>query len=163
MARRVFFSFHHTRDSRRASQVRNIGSVEGNTPVTDHEWEQITRRGDAAIMKWIHDQTADRVCTVVLIGQRTAGRKWINYEIRQSWKLGHGLLGIYIQNLTNGDDHQSPKGSNPFQEFTIGSTSLSEIVKVYDPPHLTGTSVHEDIKENIAEWVEQAIDIRNRY
>ena len=143
--------------------MRNIGSVESNTPVTDHEWEQITRGGDAAIMKWIHDQTVGRVCTVVLIGERTAGRKWIDYEIRQSWKLGHGLLGIFVHNLRNSDGHQSPKGSNPFAEFTIGGTKLSESVKVYDPPHLTGRYVYDDIKQNIAEWVEQAIDMRKRY
>ena len=34
MARKVFHSFHYDGDSQRASQVRNIGAVEGNTPVS---------------------------------------------------------------------------------------------------------------------------------
>lgn len=30
MKRQVFFSFHYQPDSRRASQVRNIGALDGN-------------------------------------------------------------------------------------------------------------------------------------
>ena len=32
--RQVFYSFHFKNDSWRAGQVRNIGVVEGNTPVS---------------------------------------------------------------------------------------------------------------------------------
>ena len=39
MARRAFFSFHYKPDASRAGQVRNMGMVEGNTPVSDNDWE----------------------------------------------------------------------------------------------------------------------------
>ena len=51
MARRAFYSFHYKPDNWRAAQVRNIGSVEGNKPATDNDWEQITSGGAAAIKK----------------------------------------------------------------------------------------------------------------
>jgi antiphage defense system Thoeris ThsB-like protein len=59
MARRVFFSFHYSRDAWRVGQVRNsaaIGRFE-MTPFLDAaEWQSITRRGDAAIKAWIDQQ-----------------------------------------------------------------------------------------------------------
>ena len=37
MARRSFFSFHYKPDNWRAGQVRNMGMVDGNKPVTDND------------------------------------------------------------------------------------------------------------------------------
>lgn len=56
MARRVFYSFHYKPDKWRAAQVRHMGVIEGNVPVSDNDWETITRGGDAAIERWIADQ-----------------------------------------------------------------------------------------------------------
>lgn len=38
--RQVFFSFHYNRDSWRASQVRNMGKVDGNLTFSDNDWEE---------------------------------------------------------------------------------------------------------------------------
>jgi hypothetical protein len=83
MARRVFYSFHYKPDNWRASQVRNIGAVEGNKPATDNEWEEIKKGKDKAIQKRIDDQLDGKSCTIVLIGENTAGRKWIKYNAIQ--------------------------------------------------------------------------------
>ena len=160
MARRVFFSFHYKPDNWRAAQVRNAGVVEGNTPVSDNDWESIAGRGDAAIQKWIDDQMRGRSCAVVLIGSRTAGRKWIKYEIKKAWDDKKGVVGIYIHNLKDKDGNQSSKGRNPFDDITINGSKLSSIVKDYNPPYKTSTYVYDYIKDNIAEWVEEAISIR---
>ena len=159
--RKVFYSFHYKPDNWRASQVRNIGVIEGNNPVSDNDWEEITGGGDSAIQKWINNQISGRSCTIVLIGQNTAGRKWIKYEIEKTWNDGKGLIGIYIHNLKNNDGNQTNKGSNPFSSFTIGDKKLSNIVKAYDPPYSTSTFVYDHIKENIEDWVEEAIKTRN--
>lgn len=165
MARRVFFSFHYEADNWRTSQVRNIGMVEGNRPVTDNKWEEIKRGGTKAIQNWIDGQIAGKTCTIVLIGAGTAGRKWIEYEIEKSWNDGKGVLGIYIHNLLDSDGKKSAKGSNPFTGFTMkgDGKKLSSIVKVYDPPRLTNRGVYSYIRANIANWVETAISIRNNY
>jgi hypothetical protein len=163
MARRVFYSFHYKQDNWRAAKIRNIGAIEGNKPATDNDWETVTGRGDAAIKKWIKDQMDRRSCAVVLIGQSTAGRKWINYEIVESWNTGMGLLGIHIHNITNSSDEQSSKGTNPFASFEIGGTSLSSIVKTYDPPFSTSSDVYNHIADNIAYWIDEAIEIRKKY
>lgn len=165
MGKRVFFSFHYDADNWRAAQVRNMGVLEGNAPVTDNDWETVKRGGDAAIERWIKEQLNGRSCTVVLVGSNTASRKWINYEITQSWNMNKGLVGIHIHGLKDAKNNQSSKGSNPFNGFTVGKnkTPLVSIVKLYDSPYMTSTYVYDYIKENLAVWVDEAIAIRNRY
>lgn len=163
MARRVFFSFHYKPDNWRAAQVRNMGVVEGNKPVSDNDWEQVKRGGDKAIKDWIDKELQGRSCTVVLIGEHTAGRKWINYEIKKSWNDGKGVVGIYIHNLKDQDGNQSAKGCNPFDYVATDGIRLSSIVKAYDPPYKNSQCVYDYIKEHIADWVEEAINIRNEY
>ena len=164
MAHQVFFSFHYQPDCWRAAQVRNAGVVEGNEPVSDNDWETITKGGDPAIQRWIEGQLKGKSCAVVLIGSATAGRKWINYEIVQAWNANKGVMGIYIHNLKNRLEQQSAKGRNPFDDITLkGGTRLSGIVKAYDPPFVVSTSVYNHIKTNIAGWVAEAVSIRARY
>ena len=161
--RRTFFSFHYKPDNWRAAQVRNMGVVEGNTPVSDNDWETVTKGGDAAIRRWIDSQMSGRSCAVVLIGSQTSGRKWINYEIRKAWSDGKGLLGIYIHNLKDANGDQSQEGANPFYRLSVNGKRLSNIVKAYDPPYKRSTNVYAHIEENIADWAEEAIRIRGSY
>lgn len=163
MARKAFYSFHYVPDNWRASQVRNMGVVEGNRPASDNDWETVKKGGDTAIQKWIDEQMNGKSVAVILIGTNTAGRKWINYEIKKAWDGKKGVLGIYIHNLKDKDSNQSTKGSNPFDGFTISGTSMSSIVKAYDPPYSTSTYVYDHIKENLADWIEKAIEIRGKY
>lgn len=165
MARKIFSSFHYKPDNWRASTVRNIGSIEGNQLASDNDWESITSGGDDAIEKWINQQMKGQSCVVVLVGANTAGRKWINYEIKRGWNDGKGVLGIHIHNLKDKDGNQSSTGSNPFSGFTVGDDKkkLSSIVKCYDPPYSTSTNVYNHIRENIVDWIEEAIEIRGRY
>ena len=165
MARRVFYSFHYKPDNARAAQVRNMGVVEGNKPASDNDWEAITKKGDDAIQKWIDDQLDGKSCAVVLIGAKTAGRKWINYEIKEAWNSKKGLLGFYIHRLKNLVGEQSSRGDNPFDEFTVGESKkrLSSIVKVYDPPYTDSKDVYAYIKKNLENWIEEAISIRDNY
>ena len=74
MKRQVFYSFHFKNDCWRTSQVRNIGVIEGNKPVSENDWEEVKRKGDDNIKKWISDQLKYRSCTIVLIGEETSER-----------------------------------------------------------------------------------------
>ncbi len=160
MKRKTFFSFHFANDSWRASQVRNIGVLEGNEPVSDNDWEEIKKKGDKAIENWIDNQLKGKSCTVILIGAETANRKWIKYEIEKSWVLKKGIVGIKIHNLKDQNGNQSVEGKNPFEQFSIDGINMSKIVKVYNPPYSMSKNVYDYIKNNIAGWVEEAIKIR---
>ena len=167
MARKVFYSFHFDNDVTRVQQIRNIGVIEGNTPVSVNDWETIKRGGDAAIQKWIDNQLDGRSCTIVLIGQNTAGRKWVNYEIKKSWDEGKGVLGIYIHHLKDIGGNQAFKGDNPFDYVTakgwLSIYPLSDVVKAYNPPYVDSKQVYNDISKNMADWIEEALSIREEH
>jgi hypothetical protein len=165
MARKCFYSFHYKPDNARASQVRNIGVIEGNQPAPDNDWESVTRGGDDATRKWITSQMNGKTCTVVLVGNETANRKWINHEIIKSWDDGLGVVGIYIHGLKNLAGQTATKGNNPFDFISHGNTGkkLSSIVKCYDPGGATSKDRYDWISTHLANAVEEAITIRKNH
>lgn len=163
MSRRAFYSFHYIPDNWRASQIRNMGVIDGNRPASDNDWETITKGGDKVIQNWIDDQIYGKSVAIILIGEKTAKRKWIEYEIKRAWHQGKGVLGIYIHNLKDRNGEQSNKGKNPFESFSVEGKNLSNIVKSYDPPFSTSSYVYNHIKEYLGLWIEKAIEIREKY
>ncbi|MEA3463532.1 MAG: TIR domain-containing protein [Patescibacteria group bacterium] len=160
--RQVFYSFHYKPDCWRAATVRSIGTIEGNKPAPDNDWETITKGGDEAIKKWIKKQMEYRSCTVVLVGKNTANRKWINHEIIESWNAKMGIVGIHIYGLKNQEGYISEKGSNPFDYITFKSgKKLSEVVKCYTPSGSNSKERYDWISKYLSATVEEAIKIRN--
>ena len=155
--RQVFYSFHFDNDVMRVQQIRNIGVIEGNTPVAANTWEEIKRKGDKAIENWIDENMDYRSCVVVLVGSDTADRKWVKYEIKKAWNDGKGLLGIYIHNIKCPRTGTCSPGRNPFDQFNIEGTSMSKIVKCYNP---NSSDAYNSIAANIEDWIEEAIKIR---
>lgn len=156
MARRVFFSFHYQRDVVRASQVRNSWvtkerSTAGFWDAAD--WEKVARGGDEAIKAWIEQQLDGTSVTVVLIGTETAERKYVLHEIKRSWDLGKGLVGVRISGLKNFQGNADYPGANPFDHvwITEGRTTrlLSSVCSVYD-------YVRDDGYSNLNRWIEEA-------
>lgn len=163
--RKVFFSFNYKEDFWRTQQIRNIGSIERNREVTPNAWEEVKRKGDESIKRWINKNLEGKTCLIVLIGEKTSGRKWIKYEIKQAWSLGMGVLGIRIHNLENQQGVQAKIGDNPFSKFTICKKKMkfSEIIKIKNPPQSTGKGVYNHICENLSNWIEEAIKIRKEF
>ena len=153
MARKVFYSFHFDNDNWRAGQVRNIGAVEGDKVVYGNKWEEVKSKSDSTIKQWIDDNLKDKSCLVVLIGEKTSERKWVNYEITRAWELGKAVCGIYIHKLEDSNGKQSTKGKNP----------LSSYIPVFESDYSSSKYVYDDIKNNISELVEKAIKVRNQY
>jgi hypothetical protein len=122
-------------------------------------------------------------CAVVLIGEETATRPWVNYEIRKAWAEGKGLLGIYIHKIKCprmvqlGFSGFCNQGLNPFDSITLQddgqiaaypsplaalfySKKLSNFVECYNP---NPNDAYNDIKDNIETLVERAINLRRNY
>ena len=143
MARRVFFSFHYERDVWRAGVVRNSWVTKPDREAAGFWdaslWEEAKKKGPAAIKKMIDDALVGTSVTAVLIGQETASRDYVKYEIDQSIAKGKGLLGVRIEKIKNKSGEVDEAGSNP----------LPSKYKVYRWNSDKGY-------ENFGTWVEEA-------
>jgi hypothetical protein len=156
MARRVFFSFHYERDIWRASQVRNSWVTKPDREAAGFwdaaAWEEVKKKGEEAVRRWVNRQLEGTSVTVVLIGAQTSKRKYVIYEIKRSYEKGNGLLGVYIHKLKDKDGRADYKGKNPFDNLYIEKDGrkvyLSEIYPTYD-------WVGDDGYNNFGDWVEK--------
>ena len=147
MARRVFFSFHYERDIWRASQVRNSWVTKPDRESAGFwdaaSWEEVKKKGDEAVKRWIRDQLQGTSVTVVLIGTETADRKYVRFEIEESWDRNNGLIGVYIHNIRDQSRSTEPRGTDPF--IAMGYKNF----KTYD-------WVNDNGYLNLGDWVEAA-------
>jgi len=159
--RHVFYSFHYDNDVMRVQQIRNIGVLEAQPLMYINNWEEIKRGGNRAIQNWIDTNMEGKSCLVVLVGEKTAGREWVNYEIKHAWDKRMGVLGIYIHNIKCPRTGVSRQGDNPFRRFTINDTTpLDSVVTCYNPnPY----DAYNDIANKLELLVEDAIRIRGSY
>jgi hypothetical protein len=164
VGRQVFFTFHYQNDIFRVNTVRNHWLTKPDRESAgywDHSlWEETKRRGDRALENLIESGLKGSSVTVILIGSQTAGRKWVNYEVRRSHELGKGIMGVYINQIkcakTGAIDY---RGRNPlgdlYSSSIFGSTSLSSLYPTYDWVTNNGYN-------NFASWVEAAYIRANR-
>ena len=157
MARRVFFSFHYEADVWRAGQVRNSWVTKVDREAAGFwdaaAWEEVKKKGDAAIKQWIDTQLNGTSVTVVLIGSQTASRRYVDYEITESHARGNGQLGIYIDQCKDRFGNMCVRGTNPFLTLYFDAngrrTFLSQLYPTYD-------WVADRGYENLASWIEKA-------
>ncbi len=125
--RRVFFSFDWD-DVWRVNQVRNNWVTKGNSKAgfaDAAEIEEVKKRTDKEIRKWIDEQMKGTSVTCILIGSKTDESKWVKYEIEKSIERKKGLLGVLIHNLKDAAGKIDTKGANPlgtYNENDFGET-----------------------------------------
>ncbi|MES2164215.1 MAG: TIR domain-containing protein [Pseudomonadota bacterium] len=140
--------------------MRQSGSdfAANQQPVSANDWETVKKGGDSAIKKWITDNMNNRTCVVVLIGEETASRPWVQYEIEKAWKDGRGLLGIHIHNLNCPNGGKGTMGKSPFDGNSFKDTDGK--VKTIPCKNPSSSDAYGDIKKNLEAWIEEAIALR---
>lgn len=156
MARRTFFSFHYERDIWRANQVRKSWVTQDGESAGFFDaslWEEAKKKGEEAIQKMILEGLKNTTVTAVLIGAETAKRKYVRFEIIESYRRDNGLLGVYIHRLRDEDGETDDKGDNPFDYIYITQDDkkvyFSSLYPTYD-------WVGDDGYSNFGTWVEKA-------
>lgn len=153
--KKVFFSFHFDKDVFRVQLIRNMGMIEDNPPVDAQRWETIKKRPES-VKQWIDSEMKKCDCVCVLIGEETASREWVRYEIRHACSTGKPIFGIYIHNLKDIKGNKSSKGKNPFDLFTYKGEILSNIIPTYNPDK---NNAYNDIQLNIEYLASKAVPI----
>lgn len=160
MARSSFVSFHFQRDHWRVQQILKMGALEQQVELPAQEWESVKRKGDDAVHAWIDEQMRYKQAVIVMIGNETASRKFVRYEIKRAWDLRKPMLGILIHGLKDANGTTDRPGANPFEKFGFSDSArtFADYVPVFDPARFTGrlaptsTDIYGAIKENISTW-----------
>lgn len=160
MGRHVFYSLHYEADRSRCELIRNLSGLTPNLEAKPSEWATIQRTGEFAFKRWLEQQLRGRSCTIVLIGAQTAQRPAIQYEIKRSWELRLGLVGVHVHALKDAKAAQSPKGESPFALPASGLGAHASLVGVYDPPESDSKLAYRYIADNLARWVDLAVATR---
>lgn len=161
MVRTAFFSFNYGEDNWRAAQVRNSDVVDSDLDTSGFidgaDWEEVKQEGDGAIEAWIDEQMKGCSVTVLLIGSNSYDRKWIDYEIKESYKSNMGIVGVRIHNIKDQNGLTTTRGKNPLNKWSDSETneSLSNIFQTYD-------WVNDGGRQNLKEWIEEAAQIADR-
>jgi MTH538 TIR-like domain (DUF1863) len=145
--RHVYFAFHYENDIWRVNQVRKSGLLFGAKSVgfADRSlWEKAKTKGRGALEKLILSGLEGTSATVVLIGEETADRAWVDFEIEQSYERNNALVGIRIHHLADQYGSASRRGRVPALLKKIGA-----------PIHEWDANPHD-----LGDWVEQAIDVQ---
>ena len=143
--RNVYFAFHYEKDIWRVNQVRKSGLLFGAKSVgfADRSlWEKAKTSGRRALETLILSGLEGTSATVVLIGEETADRPWVEFEVAESYERDNALLGIRIHHLADQKGYASRRGSVPPLLKKIGAP----IYKWEANPH------------DLGDWVEQAIE-----
>ncbi len=77
--RNCFISYHHENDEEALLKLRKI--VSGQALFDDSLKEDISEYSDDTIYQYIRDKMRRSYVTIVLIGERTGDRMWIDWEL----------------------------------------------------------------------------------
>jgi antiphage defense system Thoeris ThsB-like protein len=94
---KLYVSYHHDGDSHFYREFCRL--IKGYyEPVEDTSVERTSGSTDSAhvIANLRENYLADTVCTVVLCGLQTAYRRFVDWEIKASLDLSHGLVAIIL-------------------------------------------------------------------
>jgi len=160
MAREVYFAFHYQQDIWRVNVIRNSDITQEDRKAAGFYdgslWEEAKKEGDEGIKRMINNGLRGTTVTVFLLGEHTANRPWVKYELERSWSRGNGLVSIFIHNIKNSQGYTSNKGSNILDNYNYTYNgmkyNLSTSFKTYD-------WVYGDGYENFGDWVEEAVRI----
>lgn len=122
---RVFFSFHYQRDIWRVNVVRNHWVAKDDRQAAGYFdgslWEKSQAEGVAKVKKLIDDGLNGSSVCCVLIGNETADRYWVHYEIFRSIELGKGVFGVRIHGIKDKEQRLDAAGVSPFEWLGYGT------------------------------------------
>ena len=131
MARFVFFSFaYEDVKNFKANVVRNswVAKNKEETFVDGSIWEKSKSKGSSTLKSLIEMGLKKISVTTVLIGENTANRRWVNYEIVKSFDKGNGILGAHINRIRG----LTRRGQNPLDRLGFSISQDGEKITFFE-------------------------------
>jgi len=101
--RRIFISFDHE-DTQQTLGFMGLRNIIDNFDFYNHKLDRrINSTNTEYVCQVIRDEYINQASVVVvLIGNKTANSKWVQWEIQEAKRQGKGILGIRLKD-TRGD------------------------------------------------------------
>ena len=145
--RQCFFIFDYDNDFARAKQIADYGIVAARAPAGFDDkalWDAASGEGPDAVHRLIDDALEGTSATVVLIGEHTAERDYVDYAIERSIERQNGIVGIFIDDLTDETGAPGTRGPKPYEEEATANLAAG------------GYRSHPWNRRDFADWVEEA-------
>ncbi len=145
--RRCLFIFDYDNDLSRAHHIESLNRAVATAPAgfdNDADWKAAVNKGDDAVKELIDNALLGTSVTVVLIGERTAERGYVDYAIEQSIKRQNGILGIFVHDIPDASGATAAKGRVPYE------AQAAETLEAH------GYDTHDWDEGKFARWIEEA-------
>jgi len=135
MPRYTFFSFcYEDVKNFKVNVVRNSWLLNNSADsfIDGSIWEKEKSKGPTVIKNLIETGLKKTSVTTVLIGDETADRRWVKYEIVKSFEKGNGILGIHINRIRGKNQAISPRGLNPLDRLAFQISEDGKKIRFYE-------------------------------
>jgi hypothetical protein len=135
MPRYSFFSFcYEDVKNFKVNVVRNswLLNHSADSFIDGSIWEKEKSKGPTVIKNLIETGLKKTSVTTVLIGDETADRRWVKYEIVKSFEKGNGILGIHINRIRGKDQAISSRGLNPLDRLAFQISEDGKKIRFYE-------------------------------
>ena len=152
--RHCFLIFDYDNDLARAKQVAECGVVDAIAPAgfdDGSHWNAAAKKGTEALNSLIDKALEGTSATVVLIGEHTAHRDYVDYAIERSIDRQNGIVGIFIDDLTDENGKPGARGPVPYEAAAAEKLEAG------------GYQTHAWDRSKFSEWVEEAATEWRRY
>ncbi len=154
--RKVFISYYHGNQTEVNQFVRNFSDVfiPKTVGVRDGDFDFDSNNPDYIMRKIREEKLDDSTVTIVLVGECTHSRRYVDWEIKASLQQGvtlpNGLIAINLPSLGN-------KGGLPLRlsENVIRNENKNDIG--YARYH-----IYPNSKEELRSWIEDAFEARTK-
>jgi hypothetical protein len=124
MARRVFFSFHYKPDVQRSEVVKNSQFLKGKELAgffNSSAMEEAQRKDPDALRRFLKREMEGSSVVCVLMGEETANRRWVRFEILQGLMDARGIVGVRIHTIADFNRNVARVGPNAFDVLGVYS------------------------------------------
>lgn len=142
----------------RVQRIRNINAIQGAPILGAQDWEKVRFQSELGIKNWIDKQMNYKRAVVVLIGQETASRDWVKYEIEKAWNMNKPLVGVYIHGLADFPHGKTDsKGKDPFLQVPgVGNIPTFNPTVRHWSGEIDSTRTYANLSQNLEYYVSQA-------
>ena len=158
MSVRKILLCYQPKDSFRATKIKKMKNFEQSVVFAEEDWPTVANHSETEIQEWVDQQVEDSDCLVVLIGEETAKKQWMNYSIKRAYELNKGIVGIFVHRLLDEEGDPSERGDDPFHYLDLNGIKFSRFIQRFESKHVTERYVYHDIRRNLPQLIERALE-----